>query len=415
VLAAIGVRAQVGTCAEPADSRSGPLPAEGGAAAALDRLIEIGRALSGATATNAMLERALREAARALDPRADVVRVRDQDSFLRAWRRHSWGLGIRTAWSNGQHVVVAVLSHGPAAGKLQPGDLLDRVAGRFVTGIAPDQWTSWLSGSTGPVSIVVVRPQSRATLEVSLQPGWVAPEVGEVRVLPRGVHWVKLMEVREGAADLVLTAWTAASSNRTPGVVLDLREAAGLDLHEAARIAAAARPARAKLFELETLYPTQERSSIASPSSPLSNAAPLIVLHGPQTSDAAEVLAAALAGGTAPVIRLGRPTAGLLCRYQFVSLGGDWLAWLPTRRLYVEGRMVEGPLRPDLEPALRTLPGNERPAAASAGLNPKRRASPEEEEDRRLREQIRGDAELEQAVDLLLAVRALGMGDAQRR
>ncbi len=377
--------------------------------------MEIGPTLRGADATNAVLERALREAVRALDPRADIVRERDRDVFLRTWRRHAWGLGIRTTVSNGQHVIVAVVSNSPAAGRLQAGDILDRVAGRFVTGVAAEKWAGWITGTTGPVEIVVVRPPQRDPIEVSVQPAWVAPEVGEVVLLPRGLRVVRLAEVREGAADLVLGAWAAATSGRTAGVVLDLRQAGGLDLAEAARIAAVARPGRPNLFELEPLVAGVERVTVPSPASPIADVAPLVLLIGPQTADAAEALAAALAGGTAPVICLGKPTMGSLCRFEFVPLGGDLLAWLPIRRLKIDGKEISGSVRPEIETAIRPAPSGETTPGTAAGLNPKRRPSAEEEEDRRLRERIGGDAELEQAVNLLLAVRALGIPHGDKR
>ncbi len=375
----------------------------------LERLMEIGRTLCGVDVTKAMYVRALREAARALDPRAEVVRERDRDAVVRAWCRHSWGLGIRTALSNGQHVVVAVVSNGPAAARLQVGDILDQVAGRFVTGIAEDKWKSWVTAATGAVEIVVVRPPQREPIQVAVLPAWVAPEVGEVELLPRGLRMVRLAEVREGAADLVLGAWEAASTGRTAGVVLDLRATGGMDLTEAARIAAVARPGRPNLFELESRVAGVEDMVVASRASPIAATAPMVVLIGPHTADAAEALAVALTGGSVPVMCIGQPTMGSLCRYEWVPLGGDLLAWLPVRRLKIEGTVLGETVHPQIEVAARPAASRETATGAAAGLNPKRRASAEEEEDRRLRERIAGDAELERAVNLLLAVHALGL------
>lgn len=399
----------------PPDAEPAGLCAVSSGVRSLGRLIEIGGALGHSNVTNTIFERALREAARAIDPEAAVVRGSDREAFRSARAGHCWGLGFQTEVSNGQHVVVIVLTNGPVAGRLQVGDVLDRVADRFVTAVPVERWSAWIGEATGSVELVVMRPPLREPLRVVAEPAWVPPEVGEVEVLPRGIRLVRIAEMREGAAELVLKAWISATSARTAGVVLDLRRAGGFDLLEAARVAAAARPNRERLFEIEWLWSTGACVAIASPSSPLSNAVPLVLLIGPETRDAAEALAAAMVGGGAPTIRIGRATSGSLCRYEFVHLDGEFFAWMPVRRLRMEGTVLEGPVQPELGPGVRVAGTREQTEMNMDSLNPRRRPSPEEEEDRQLWKRIAGDGDLEQAVELLLGLRALGVSDVKAR
>ncbi|MCX7818878.1 MAG: S41 family peptidase [Kiritimatiellae bacterium] len=380
----------------------------------LDRLLQVAAAIGRVAESNAVLERALREAARAVDPAAEVVREAERESFLLKRRGHEWGLGIRTEVSNGQHVVVAVVPGGPADGRLRPGDVLDRVAGRFVTGVAAAEWAGWIARATGGIEVVVMRPPQREPMTFAVKPGWVAPEAVRVELLPRGVGLVQVGELREGVAARVLGAWNLASTAGAPGVVLDLRRAGGFDLSEAARIAAAARPGRPQLFRLEAQWPTGACTVVGSAESPVSHPVPLALLVGPDTRDAAEALAAALADGGAPVIRIGAPTAGSLCRYDLVPLARDFFVWLPVRRLRLDGVEVDAPLKPDIEVGAAVRAGAT-PVLPSANLNPRRRSSSEEEEDIKLRRRVAGDRQLEYAVDLLLTLRALGVRHDLRR
>ncbi len=230
--------------------------------------------------------------------------------------------------------------------------------------------------------------------------------------LPRRLRIVRLSQVTDAVSDAAVRELEAAVRDGIAGIALDLRQAEGDSLDAAARIAARfARPG-ATLFVVRDARGEAIRSFAAPPAAPGARPLPLpptIVLVGPETRGAAEVLAAAL-DRQAGAMSIGRATAGDPLIREIVPVNEAWAVRIATRRL-------EFPDGGALDAARPFAPRLILPAKASADpvesdpngrLTDRRKTLPQEAEDRALQERVRGDPELRSATDLLLALIATG-------
>ncbi|MBU4459565.1 MAG: PDZ domain-containing protein [Verrucomicrobia bacterium] len=320
------------------------------------------------------------------------------------------GIGIRLAASNGQTYVAEVFDGGPAAGKLQPGDTIDRLADRYATGFPVDTLASWLRGATGEVPVVVVRAGEKKPIPVSLAPSYVRqPALAIDERLPGGAQRIEIRGFWPGAADALARAWHAAATNGGPGVILDLRSAGGGDASEAAAAARLACAPSASVFALENLADGRRTEFRGGTEPPLKG--PLMLLVGPHTTGAAEAFAAALKAGGQGALLVGGATAGDPLIREALPFDTERRMYVTTRRLLVAGAPAELPVRPHVEVASGSGTRATARAAESPetiAMNPRRKALAEEAVDEALRRRIEGDAVLERAVDILHALHALG-------
>lgn len=320
------------------------------------------------------------------------------------------GIGVRLAVSNGQTRVAEVLAGGPAVGKLKKDDVVDRIADRYVTGIPLETQVAWIRGSTGDVSVSVVRAGEKKPVAVTLAPAPVRqPALAANESLPGGVRLIELRGFWPGAAKELARAWRSAVTNGGPGLILDLRSAGGGDAAEAAAAARLACAPTASMFAHENLADGKRTEFRSGSDAPLKG--PLMLLIGPKTTGAAEVFAAALKAGGQGVLLVGGSTAGDPLIREAIPYEPDRLLYVTTRRLLVAGAPAEVPVRPHVEVA--PGPGTRATARAAASpetiaANPRRKALEEEKVDEALRRRIEGDAVLERAVDILHALHALG-------
>ncbi len=319
------------------------------------------------------------------------------------------GIGVRLAVSNGQTRVAEVLANGPAADKLKVGDVVDRIADRYVTGIPLDTQAAWIRGCTGGVSVSVVRAGEKKPVAVTVVPAPVRqPALASNEHLPGGVRLIELRGFWTGAARELARAWRSAVTNGGPGLILDLRSAGGGDAAEAAEAARLACAPTASMFAHEDLSDGKRIEFHGGKDAPLKG--PLMLLVGPKTTGAAEVFAAALKAGGQGALLVGGSTAGDPLIREAIPYDRDRRLYVTTRRLLVAGAPAEAPVRPHVEVA--PGPGTRATARAAESpetiaANPRRKALEEEEVDEALRRRIEGDAVLERAVDILHALHAL--------
>ena len=139
---------------------------------------------------------------------------------------------------------------------------------------------------------------------------------------------------------------------------------------------------------------------------------PLMVLVDEETTGAAELLAAVLAGSVQGAMIIGRETAGDPLIREPVSLPTGGYALLAKRQIRTgDGTVYDGAggVAPDVtitDAALdETVYEPEAPV-----LRKGKTLSDEEKEDKALRERTRNDTYLRRATDVLLGLKALGYG-----
>lgn len=246
-----------------------------------------------------------------------------------------------------------------------------------------------------------------ATSETAREPSAPEPLPVESESLPRRLRIVRLQRLQDSTADAAVREINRVIRDDAAGLVLDLRRADGDSLAAAARVAARFAPPGADLFSVRDASGELVRAFAAPPAAGerLRRPPPTIVLVGPGTRGAAEVLAAVLDCWPG-VMSAGRPTAGEPLIRELVPLGGGLTARIATRRLeFADGRVLDG--TQGYAPRL-ALPANAPPDPVELDPNgqmrDRRKTLPQEAEDRALRDRVRGDGDLRAAKDLLLAL-----------
>ena len=243
-----------------------------------------------------------------------------------------------------------------------------------------------------------------------------APEEGppfcETERLPRDLVRIAVKNMGSGAG-LAIAASLDDAAHSAVGIVLDLRTTYGSSLPDILHVAS--RYAR----EGDRLYELRDRQgrtlmierAVATGRTPAARP-PMVVLVGPQTRGAAELLAAVL-DRCPGVLTMGHATANDWPFREVVSLPDGWSVRLSTRRLVLaDGETLEGakPFVPSrVLPA--TFPPDPQASETTANGLDRRKTLPQEADDRALRERVRSDPALRYAVDLLLALAALEWRD----
>lgn len=357
---------------------------------------------------------ALDAVVRAADAGGRVMSADDVRAWERAGRGLHRGIGVTLAVTNGQTRIAEVTPGSPAAAVLRVGDLLDEVDGRYVSGFPLEKQSAWISGVTGAtVAVSVVRQGAKDPIKASIAPADLpTPAVRSSELLPRSIGCVRVAGLWKGAAAGLRGALAPWRTNGCIGVILDLRDAGGSDADEAAAVAALTADPGVLLFTLaeRTGAKKEYRAPAGGPPPPW----PVMMLIGPRTTGAAEAAAASARAAGRRTLLIGQKTAGdALIREPLPFEGGSSL-YVATRSLTAGASTpVTGPVEPQIRvDAVKT------PSAATAKavrsednelpMNPRRKSLAMEEQDEVLLDRIGGDPVLERAVDLLLALQAMG-------
>jgi C-terminal processing protease CtpA/Prc len=389
-----------------ADPAAGREPVPDPPAAAADRLVEalrragvIGWGAHGDPAVERAPEEAALGAVRAADPGARFG-TEEEIAALEADRAgQMFRIGIELIEADGIPVVHKVVAGSPAAAaSLSEGDQLESLDGQYVAGRSVSEiQEKVLAGGAQPVRLAVLRPGEARVREVTLVPVRVRPGMSNrVERLPHRIEWLRPPAIQDGIAAALAEARPDWSSDLRTGIVLDLRGIGGDSFAEAALLALHFGAAGAPALDPspgEICCPLEAEARASGPR---------IVLVDARTRGAAEILAAALSG--APQTRLvGEPTSGDPLVRGRVDWREGWTLWAGLRVLRTaDGRTYAAgqPVVPDARASPREP---EEPASGAGEKNGTEAARL----NRELAERIGDDSALRQAVDILLALRAL--------
>jgi carboxyl-terminal processing protease len=145
------------------------------------------------------------------------------------------GIGIWISTSKGGSVVSAVIRNTPASrAGLKAGDLLVKVNGRSVHGLALPSVSSLLHGPEGTTVSLEVRRGS-SLLRVSLRRQSLPLPLVDSRMLAHRIGYVRLFQFARGAGDQVRARTKALLDRGAIGIVFDLRGDPGGLVDEAYR------------------------------------------------------------------------------------------------------------------------------------------------------------------------------------
>ena len=351
---------------------------------------------------------------RASEP--SVVFLGEEELADRSQRmsEREWDAGLTlVAVEDGLPKVAAVRAESPAsAAGILPGELIEKVEGReLLSGTAMKHVREQLSGGAeARLEIGVRSADAKSRVVVVERVRRAAASLTDVEDLPAGMGYMRAAGIFPGAGAEIVAAlekWQAADAF---GAILDLRGAAGVAQEEVAVVAARFAPAGKGLYAMSDRQ-GREISSVKAEAKPTVSL-PLMVLVDEETTGAAELLAAVLAGGVKGAMLIGRETAGdpMIREPRKLSTGRH--ALLATRQLKTADGTVysgSGGVRPDV--AITESALNETVYEPEAPVLRKGKAmTDEEKEDKALRDRTRNDTYLRRAADVLLGLKALGYG-----
>ena len=407
---------------DPAASAAGEAPAGVAGAATAEwaqglcevvavgaRLLEENHLTPGNGETKAALLEAL---VRASEP--SVVFLSEEELASRAQRlsEREWDAGLTlVAVEDGLPKVAAVRAESPAAAAgILPGELLEKVAGRELsngTGLKAVR-EMLAEGDDAKLELGVRAADAKSRAVVVERVRRAGASLTDVEDLPAGMGYMRAAGVFPGAAAEIAAAldkWQAAGAF---GAILDLRGANGAAAEEVPAVAARFAPAGATVYALSDRQGREISAAKAAP--PPAAPLPLMVLVDEETTGAAELLAAVLAGGVKGAMVIGRETAGdpMIREPRRLSTGGYVL--LAARQLATaDGAIYAGAngVAPDVVITDAALDETVYEPDAPV-LRKGKTMSDEEKEDKALRDRTRNDTYLRRAADVLLGLKALG-------
>lgn len=351
---------------------------------------------------------AIEAAVRTLDPAARLLSAAEVERLAQERAGQDYGFGLRLSMTNGQPVVLELTAANPeAAAGLQPGDRLRSIDGEVTTNLTLVRALALLrADQADPVRLVVQRADAVLTNEATraLLP---LEAVETAEKWPRELAYMKVNGLFGEAGRGVVSTLRGWAETGRFGFVLDLRGAGGGDLEAVTTIGSLFARGGSLLCAFRDRQDQDVSVHKAMEGDPLET--PVLVLVDGATTGAAEVLAAVLADSVRGVLLLGTPTAGDPLIRDLVELPGGRTIYLAHRRLVTaDGTVYDG--RAGITPDVVSTNLVERVADYEPEAMPDRRATlPQEIEDRGLRDRLRGDPVLRQAVDVLLGLKALNI------
>lgn len=278
------------------------------------------------------------------DPYTAFLDPRDYENLTLSTTGNYGGLGIRIDSQEGWITVVAVLPGTPAERTgLQVGDRIIEVEGESAQDWSTDRAVSVLRGPKGSkVSITVARVGVDKPLRFAITRDEIHVVAIQTFMLDDRVGYVELTTFSREARDELREALDELKARGAESVILDLRRNQGGLLEEGIAIADIFLPRGAEVLATESRLPDQNQV-FAAPGEELYPDLPLVVLVGPYSASASEIVAGALQDHDRALI-LGTPSFGKGSVQTLYGLsGGNYLKVTTAKWLTPSGRSIQKP------------------------------------------------------------------------
>jgi carboxyl-terminal processing protease len=203
------------------------------------------------------------------------------------------GIGVQVDLRDGKLQVVAPIEGTPAAAAgLQPGDLIARVDGREIQGLALNDVVLLIRGPRGTqVALSVLRAGQAAPLELNIERAEIKLQSVRSRMLDDGIGYLRLTSFNANSSQELAAQLKALLEQNPRGLVLDLRSNPGGFLTAAVEITSQFLADGVILYQQDADGQRQEyRAKGGGPATNL----PLVVLINKGSASASEIVAAAL-------------------------------------------------------------------------------------------------------------------------
>jgi carboxyl-terminal processing protease len=204
------------------------------------------------------------------------------------------GIGAEVQMKNGQLVIVAPIDDSPAQrAKLKPGDIIQKVDGKEVSGLPLDQAVDLILGPAGSaVKLIILDPHTGQTRNITII---------RARVTLRNVTWkqlpgttvahLRIVTFSKGVTKKLRETLFTIQGEKLTGLILDLRNNPGGLYDEAVSTASQFLKSGNVLLEKNAL--AKIRPVPVQPAG-VATALPMVVLINGGTSSGAEIVAGAL-------------------------------------------------------------------------------------------------------------------------
>jgi carboxyl-terminal processing protease len=221
---------------------------------------------------------------------------------------HYVGIGI-TVGSVAKGAVIGTVFPGSAAAKagLKAGDVIRKVDGTSVAGVAIAKLVAMIEGPSGSSVTLAIQPVTGAVRSVSLVRGAVTIPVVDWRIVP-GTHIadIQLDQFSSGATAALVKVLDAAHAAGATGILLDLRGNPGGYVSEAVGVAS-------QFLGSGDVFVTQDAAGTRTPTPVQAGGValtdPLVVLVDRSTASAAEIVAGAFQDAHRAIV-VGEKTFG---------------------------------------------------------------------------------------------------------
>jgi carboxyl-terminal processing protease len=256
------------------------------------------------------------------------------------------GLGIRIDEQNGWVTVVAVLPNTPAERRgLMTGDRVVAVDGESAEGWTTNDAVQVLRGPKGStVDLLVMRPGVERPISFEIERDEIHVVSVKSFLVDDDVGFVRLEQFSRDARSELQAALDDLTGQGAKSIILDLRPNPGGLLEEGIAIADLFLPRGVEVVETRSRNKS-ENQAYNSPSREHYPGLPLVVLVGPFSASASEIVAGALQDHDRALI-IGTTTFGKgLVQTLYPLSGGNYLKMTTARWYTPSGRSIQKPFK----------------------------------------------------------------------
>jgi carboxyl-terminal processing protease len=288
------------------------------------------------------------------DPHTTFMRPRDYEALRISTQGEYGGIGAQIGRRGEWITIIAPLPETPAerAG-LRAGDQIIEIDGESTRNWSEDQAVGRLRGPRGrPVDIRVARPGADQPIAVRIVRAEIhLRAVPTAYLLEPGVGYIDLQTFNETATQEVQAAIERLRSDGARSLILDLRSNPGGLLDQGLSISNLFMGSGQLISETKSRVSNQNQRSVASGRDAYPDM-PIVVLVGPGSASASEILAGALQDHDRALV-LGRTTFGKGSVQTLYPLtNNNWLKMTTARWYTPSGRSIQRPFDADQHPVV---------------------------------------------------------------
>jgi len=318
----------------------GPVVDAAGASELLRRIMQVAHRDAGLAPASVALEFVF-GATDSLDQYSGFLPATKQGNSLVELEGHIVGIGVEIGPHDGGMRIVRAIPGSPAAeAGLKPGDLIESIDGREMSGATAQDAVSLIAGPAGSRLTLRVRRDARVA-EITLVRREVdLHSISEATILDRNVGYIKLEKFTETSSEELDAALIDLNRRGMRSLIVDLRANPGGLLTTAIELSS-------KFIPYGPIVSTRGRNSadntVEYSHRGWATEIPLVVLVDEESASASEIFAAAIQDNDRGLI-VGRRTYGkgtVQTHFPLQAVSGD-LVLTTARFLSPRGRLIDG-------------------------------------------------------------------------